>query len=167
MTTAVDTAADPIDTLSRLAREVARAHPDTDVAAKRLLERVNANGLAAGIVDAMVWRAARDAVYEAQHAARGACKANVARRGEGTAAAYAVATGIFDRWIVSGMRLGEAGRADLKDAAAAERATASGHIVNATFYEALAARVKEGKTVRECVSEDNASKLLAQAGGVA
>jgi hypothetical protein len=161
------TAADAIDTLNKLAREVARAHPDTDAAAQRLLDRVNSNGLASSIVDAMVWRAARDAVYEAQHAARGACKANVARRGEGTAAAYAVATGIFDRWIIMGMRLGEAGRNDLRDAANAERAKASGHIVNAAFYESLASRVKEGKTVRECVSEDNASKLLAQAGGVA
>lgn len=161
------TAPDPIDTLTKIAREVSRQTPDVDTAARRLMTRVNDNGLASGIVDAMVWKAARDAVYEAQHAARGAIKANVARRGEGTAAAYAVATGMFDRWIIMGMRLGEAGRGDLKEAAAAERAKASGHIVNAAFYEALASRVKDGKTVRECVSEDNASKLLAQAGGVA
>jgi hypothetical protein len=60
-----------------------------------------------------------------------------------------LALGFYDKWhLPDGSPLGDANRNKLIAEATRERATADGHLKNATFYEALAGKLDEGQTVR-------------------
>lgn len=93
------------------------------------------------------WKAesVRPSAVNAENAARSA-KARVDR--------------LFVTWIVSGTPLGKCDKAALDEAAALERCSAKGHLVNAAFYDAVSARLKAKKTVDQCMDEKEAKEIL-------
>jgi hypothetical protein len=157
MTTTVD----PTVTLMQLARETAKAIPDTDNAARTLLRRVREQGLADPLLAHMTYTAAKSEIERMKHAVRSGFIAKASRRGEESTAAYTVAIGLLDGWHIGGLRLKDCKRVDLEEAAREQRATARGNIVRAAFYEALAAKLKKDQSVGQAFDDDAASKLLA------
>lgn len=70
------------------------------------------------------------------------------------------ASEFYENWFLSnGATIGDASKVVLEMEAAKERSAAAGHEKNAAFYEALAARVPDGKTVREAIDLTDAHRI--------
>ncbi len=94
-------------------------------------------------------------IWKAESVRPSSVNAENARR-----SAVARATRLFETWLVSGRPLGKCDKAALSEAAANERGSARGHLVNAAFYDALAAKCRGNKTVDAVMKEDEAIELL-------
>lgn len=73
--------------------------------------------------------------------------------------AATVSEAFLDTWMVGGKVLGDLNRADLLVEAEQEHAQAAARRKCAVFYETLAARVPDGKVVRDVFKHDEARKL--------
>lgn len=150
--------------LDEMAKRIAAEEPDIQRASATLYGMVTSEGLSDPIVMEACQRAATEAIVRARHNSRITIKAQMSRRTPENMEHYARATGLFDRWMVGSLRLGDCGREELERAAKAERERAKGHVHNAAFYEALAGRLGTHQTVRDAVSEKTAEKILKEAG---
>lgn len=139
---------------------------DMDSAIEYALRSIRKQGLDDELTDHIVRDFAASEVQRRAHNLRQSHKAVVvSKRTIDNAVAYGVAAGILDSWMVMGIRLADAKRDDLLAAAKAERERARGHVVNAVFYEAVAKKLGDGKTVADVLNAEQVSVMLRNAEG--
>jgi hypothetical protein len=139
---------------------------DIDSAIEYALRSIRKQGLDDEMTDHIVRDFATSEVQRRAHDIRQGHKAVVtSKRTIDNAVAYGVAVGILESWMVMGVRMADAKRDDLLAAAESERNSARGHLVNAAFYESVAKKLGNGKTVSEVLTAEQVSAMLRNAEG--
>jgi hypothetical protein len=66
---------------------------------------------------------------------------------------------LFEKWLVEGIPLGSCTPAMLRNAAKHEETRAEGHVLNAKFYRAIAAKGEKDKPIRETIGIDQIESI--------
>ncbi|HLL28518.1 MAG TPA: hypothetical protein VKT73_12820 [Xanthobacteraceae bacterium] len=134
-------------------------------AREKMVERVKRDpSLYRGLFDAMVWTACDNVIRHCTRAQRKQIWDNANRPDEeGARATAAAAEGmrniLFDMMLRSGRKLGDVTREELLEESEFYFAQGRNMLAKGSFYKLIAKKISEGKTVRQCISLQQANKI--------
>ena len=170
--TVSETTAEMMTEIRAAAEAFVALHPDAESARNALYDwLIEHDELMTATMDQLVWVACGELTYARRHQDRIDMKAGVDRSVGKSTLDHSAAGEIIGKcnamyaWRMnSGMLLGDATAADLLAQAEQDENTGKGFLRNATFYASVASKCKQGRTVRQSMSEKVVRSLLDSAG---